>query len=327
MYCIEVENLTKTFGNLVAVDHINFKVEKGELFGFLGVNGAGKSTTINMLCTLLEPQSGNVKVCGLDLGKEDTKIRNKIGVVFQGNTLDELLTVKQNLELRACLYEKDRTIRKKNLAYIYEMLELKDILKRYYKDLSGGQKRRCEIARALVNRPEILFLDEPTTGLDPMTRQMVWQVLERMQKELGMTIFLTTHYMEEAVKANHIGIMDTGKLIQYDTPYQLKEKFAYDQLRLYTQEQGQLNNVLTQWFTKNRDIMIAEKNKTISQESKITGFDNIVQKSGYIMVPLKKTVDAMPILQEVRPYIQGFEVVQGTMDDVFLNVTGRQLDN
>jgi multidrug/hemolysin transport system ATP-binding protein len=222
---IRVNHLKKVFKDIIAVDDINFRVKKGELYGFLGVNGAGKSTTINMLCTLLKSMEGDVTVCGYTLGKEDREIRIKIGIVFQDNTLDNNLTIKENLMTRAALYNKNNKSIKQNMQYVCDVLDIGDLMKRQFRKLSGGQKRRCEIAKALMNRPEILFLDEPTTGLDPQTRQSVWASIEKLRNEDKMTVFLTTHYMEEAAKAQYISIMEAGKLVAEGTPAQLKEQY------------------------------------------------------------------------------------------------------
>ena len=295
---IKVSHLTKQFKELTAVNNISFSVQKGELFGFLGENGAGKTTTINMLCTLLAPSSGEVSLAGYQLGKEDTQIKQKIGVVYQDNCLDEILTVKQNLVSRGALYENDRRKQKENLERVCEILELKDLLNRRFGKLSGGQKRRCEIARALLHTPEILFLDEPTTGLDPASRQSVWEAIHRLRKELGMTVFLTTHYMEEAAKANHIGIMKKGQLVQFVTPFELKERFAKDKIFLVpeTGKEEQVQKILTE-----------------------QGF-SFKRKENGLKLNLNSTMQALDVLEPVRNYITGFEVIQGTMDDVFLNV-------
>jgi multidrug/hemolysin transport system ATP-binding protein len=229
---IQVKNLKRNFKELKAVDDITFRVKKGELYGFLGVNGAGKSTTINILCTLLPATEGEVSVCGYRLGKDDREIRKRIGVVFQDNTLDGGLTVKENLVTRASLYERNSKLIRKNLDYVSDILDIGELLGRQFRKLSGGQKRKCEIAKALMNRPELLFLDEPTTGLDPQTRQSVWASIEKLRKEQNMTVFLTTHYMEEAAKAQYISIMEAGKLVADGTPSELKEKYAHDTLKL-----------------------------------------------------------------------------------------------
>lgn len=192
---IEVEHLKKNYGSLKAVDDISFLVKKGELFGFLGINGAGKSTTINMLCTLLKPTEGEARVCGYSVLKEPEEIRKRIGIVYQNNCLDDRLTIKENLVVRGSLYESDGRKIKESIERAAEELELEELLNRPFGKLSGGQKRKCEIARALMNAPEILFLDEPTTGLDPATRKSVWESIGRLQKDRNMTVFLTTHYI------------------------------------------------------------------------------------------------------------------------------------
>ncbi len=295
---IKVTHLTKKFKEVTAVNDISFSVQKGELFGFLGENGAGKTTTINMLCTLLAVTSGEAVVAGSRLGKEDNQIKRSIGVVYQDNCLDEILTVKQNLVSRGALYESSRQKQQENLERVCDILDLKELMNRRYGKLSGGQKRRCEIARALLHTPEILFLDEPTTGLDPASRQSVWESIHRLQKELGMTVFLTTHYMEEAAKANHIGIMQKGRLVQYGTPFELKEQFAKDKLLLVPEagKEEQLQRLLLERGIKSK------------------------RKDAGLRVYLSSTMEALPVLELVKECITGFEVIQGTMDDVFLNV-------
>ena len=282
-YCIEVQDLTKRYGEQVAVDHVSFRVKKGSLIGFLGVNGAGKTTVINMLATLLKPDSGKVSVCGYELGKEDNKIREAIGIVYQQNCLDELLTVKENLLCRGILHGLSKKDARKQYDKLTEILKLGDITKKKYKTLSGGQKRRCEIAAALMHAPKILFLDEPTTGLDPATRIDVWNIIEQLQREERMTVFLTTHYMEEAAKADDIIIIDHGRIITSGTPFELKEKYASDKLKLY-------------------------------------------RKGEVETITLKSTLEALPILQKYAGELEGFEVIQGNMDDVFVNVVGKELE-
>ena len=282
-YCIEVQELTKRYGEQVAVDHISFRVKAGSLIGFLGVNGAGKTTVINMLATLLKPDGGKVSVCGYELGKEDNKIREAIGIVYQQNCLDELLTVKENLLCRGILHGLSKKDARKQYDKLTEILKLGDITKKKYKTLSGGQKRRCEIAAALMHAPKILFLDEPTTGLDPATRIDVWNIIEQLQREERMTVFLTTHYMEEAAKADDIIIIDRGRIITSGTPFELKEQYASDKLKLY-------------------------------------------RKGEVETITLKSTMEAIPILQKYAGELEGFEVIQGNMDDVFVNVVGKELE-
>ncbi len=283
MNIIKVENLTKRYGDFTAVDHISFEVEKGTLLGFLGVNGAGKTTVINMLATLLTPEEGRVELCGHLLGKGDVQIRKKIGIVYQQNCLDELLSVQENLMCRGIIHGATKTEAKAQCEKLSTILKLEDILKKKYKTLSGGQKRRCEIAAALMHTPELLFLDEPTTGLDPATRLDVWSTIEELQKTEKMTVFLTTHYMEEAAKADNIIIMDHGKIVTSGTPFVLKEKYAMDKVKLYYKN----------------------------------GKAEVVQ--------VASTLEALPVIRKQEEKLAGFEVIQGNMDDVFLNAVGRDL--
>ena len=298
---IQVKNLKKYFKEVKAVDDISFRVKKGQLYGFLGVNGAGKSTTINMLCTLLKPEEGEVILCGCRLGKEDVKVRSKIGVVFQDNTLDDRLTVKENLIIRASLYEPGKKELHKNLNYVCDVLDIGELLDRQYRKLSGGQRRRCEIAKALMNRPEILFLDEPTTGLDPQTRQNVWECIERLRREDNMTVFLTTHYMEEAAKAHYISIMEAGKLVADGTPTELKQQYAQNILKLVPEDEDELV-------------------KQLKEEG-----HSFQRQSNYIRVTIPDSISGLELLGRVKDSLKSFELVQGTMDDVFLNITGKSL--
>ncbi len=300
---IKVKNLKKYFGDVKAVDDISFQVGRGELFGFLGINGAGKSTTINMLCTVFGPTAGEIEVCGFKAGREDEQIRKKIGVVYQNNCLDDRLTVKENLFIRGALYEKNSRKLSQNISRLCEILELEDVYGRRFSRLSGGQKRRCEIARALINTPEIMFLDEPTTGLDPATRKKVWQCLDRLRREENMTVFLTTHYMEEAAKASHIAVIDGGVLKEYGTPFSLKEAYAKDRLRLIPKQE------------KAEELIKCLAEKEIACR----------KKEESLVIDLLDSMAALPILSAVKEMIAGFEVVQGSMDDVFLNVTGKKL--
>lgn len=297
--------LKKYFGKIKAVDDISFSVEKGELFGFLGINGAGKSTTINMLCTLFRPTAGEIVIGGNVLGREDEAIRRRIGVVYQNNCLDDRLTVRENLTVRGSLYEQDiRNLREK-INQTCKLLRLEETLDRHFGMLSGGQKRKCEIARALLHTPEVLFLDEPTTGLDPATRKTVWESLDKLRQE-GMTIFLTTHYMEEAAKCSHIAVMDAGKIKEFGTPFSLKEKYSRDRLRLMAKPGA--------------DALLETKLEEL--ESK---WEEISEKRLY-SISLQDSMMAIPILKETEKLLEGFELVQGSMDDVFLNITGKSLE-
>ena len=298
---IEAEGLKKHFGKVKAVDGINLSVEKGELFGFLGVNGAGKSTTINMLCTLFLPTEGTARICGYDLVRDAEKIKRKIGIVYQNNCLDERLSVKENLLIWSSLYGLSGRQQKERLTEICGILDLNDILKRRFGKLSGGQKRRCEIAKALMHRPEILFLDEPTTGLDPATRKSVWETVERLRKDMDMTVFLTTHYMEEAARATTIAIIDGGRLKETGTPFTLKERYASDKLHLIPKAGKE--NVLAARLADQKIV-----------------YD---QREERLIIKLENSMNALPILDGLNDDIVGFEVVQGTMDDVFLHATGK----
>ncbi|MHC1748714.1 MAG: ATP-binding cassette domain-containing protein [Cellulosilyticaceae bacterium] len=298
---LKVNNLVKCFDGLTAVSDISFQVAKGEFFAFLGVNGAGKSTTINMLSTLLKHSSGTAEVCGYALGKHNDVIRHKIGVVFQTNTLDPNLTIKQNLTSRAYLYETNRRKVIEKVDHVCNVLEIGDLLKCRFKDLSGGQKRRCEVARSLLHSPEILFLDEPTTGLDPKTKQMVWKCLEALRKDLNTTIFLTTHYMDEAAKAEHIVVIDQGKIVADASPFKLKELYSSDKLRIEVTDEPSVLAVLHQHnLSYKRDTNCLEIN-------------------------LVNSLCAIPLLEKLAGAISAFEVVQGTMEDAFLNITNRPI--
>ena len=227
---IEVKNLVKNYKDVHAVNDISFTVEEGSFFAFLGINGAGKSTTINILCTVLEKTSGNVKIGGYDLDKEKNKIKELIGIVFQGSVLDKQLTVKENLESRASYYGLNKKEIAKRIESLTQTFDLSEILKRKYGTLSGGQRRRVDIARALINRPKLLFLDEPTTGLDPKTRLQVWEIIHNLRKETGLTVFLTTHYMEETVDCDNVVIIDSGKIVANDSPHNLKKDYSSNSL-------------------------------------------------------------------------------------------------
>ncbi|MDE5951065.1 MAG: ABC transporter ATP-binding protein [Acetatifactor sp.] len=302
---IQVSGLKKYFGKIKAVDDISFSVERGELFGFLGVNGAGKSTTINMLCTLFRPTAGEITIGGNVLGREDEAIRRRIGVVYQNNCLDDRLTVRENLTIRGILYEKDIRSLKEKIKRTCKLLQLEETLDRHFGMLSGGQKRKCEIARALLHAPEVLFLDEPTTGLDPATRKTVWESLEKLREE-GMTIFLTTHYMEEAAKCSHIAVMDAGKIREFGTPFSLKEKYSKDRLRLMA--------------GPGKDTLLEAKLEELESR-----WEENSEKHLY-SICLQDSMMAIPILKETEELLEGFELVQGSMDDVFLNITGKNLE-
>lgn len=297
---VKVENLTVNYGNFVAVDDISFNIKKGELFAFLGTNGAGKTTSINVLCGLKTKQQGKVFINGKDIDVSLKDIKKDIAIVFQNNVLDTLLTVKENLLTRAKLYELPNEKLKENLDYLVEKLDLKDILNKRYGNLSGGQKRKADVAKALISEPKFLILDEPTTGLDPQTRQKLWQTLLELKEKKGLTILLTTHYMEEAKDADNVVIIHNGKLLAKGSPAVLKAKYAKDILKIYYKED--------------------------KVEKLIEVFEKYVSdhclKSDFIEFHLKYSNEVLKVLNENSDMFNSFEMIKGDMDDVFLAVTG-----
>lgn len=299
MNAIEINGLKKSFGDVKAVDDISFKVKEGSLFAFLGENGAGKSTTINIISTLLLKDEGEVFVDGLNIDKDASKIRSKVGIVFQGYVLDKRLSVKDNLKIRASYYGIYGEAWKKRFAELSEVFELDEINGREYGKLSGGQRRRVDIARALINRPKILILDEPTTGLDPQTRKTVWEIISNVKRETGMTVFLTTHYMEETAKADTVVIIDSGKIIAEGSPVRLKDKYSSDYVKIYY-----------------------PKNETI--EESLKGY-RYTYEDNFYRVKVSSSVEAKEFVKTHDKILNDFEIIKGDMDDVFLNVTGKTL--
>ena len=289
MNVIEVKNLYKNYGEVHAVNGVSFEVEKSSLFAFLGVNGAGKSTTINMLCGALLPTSGEIKVCGYDILTQSEEVKRHIGIVFQDSVLDVRLTVKENLYSRAALYGLSRAEIKERIDKVVEEFRLTDFFLRPYGKLSGGQRRRVDIARALINSPDVLFLDEPTTGLDPATRGLVWELIEK-QREKGLTVFLTTHYMEEAARADKVVIIDEGRIKVQGTP---------DIMRLVTPR--------------------TEKTDRLLEGAGLA----FTYASGAYSVRLRFLAEAVDFLKDNR--FDDFEILKGNMDDVFLTVTGKDI--
>ncbi|WP_338653324.1 ABC transporter ATP-binding protein [Lysinibacillus sp. Y5S-8] len=299
---IEVENLCKHYGEQQAVKGISFTVEQGTLFAFLGANGAGKSTTIEILCTLLKKSSGQVTINGftLDASNDNGDIRKSIGVVFQQSILDERLTVRENILHRGQTYGLSKTQLTENYQFVSTYLHLDDIEKQKYGTLSGGQKRRADIARALIHRPSILFLDEPTTGLDPQTRQFVWQAIKQLQQETNMTVFLTTHYMEEAAVAHQVLVLKQGTIVAQGTPDALKTKYAYDSMALV------FHNPL-------KGVRWLEENAL-----------SYIEKQGIYTIRLSSTLHALTLLKQAEKLIASFEVIKGSMDDVFLHIMAEE---
>lgn len=294
---IKISHLNKSFGDIKAVNDISFQVQKGELFAFLGVNGAGKSTTISIICGQLHKDSGDVQIQGTDLERLGKTVGEKLGVVFQDSVLDKPLTVRENLKSRAALYGITGKVFEKRLQELVEILDFADYLNRPVGKLSGGQRRRIDIARALLHRPEILILDEPTTGLDPQTRMRIWDVIEKLRVDENLTVFLTTHYMEEAANAGYVIILDKGRIVAEGTPFELKSEYVQDTMSVYG--------------------VTEEEIKTLGRNYKKI-------RDGY-QLKIKNTLEATKLIVEHQNVFRDYEVVKGGMDDVFLAVTGRTL--
>ena len=292
---IEIKDLYKSFGAVRAVNGLSFRVKQGELFAFLGVNGAGKSTTISILCGQLKKDAGEVRVCGCDPDREKAVIARQIGVVFQSSALDQMLTVRDNLRSRAAFYGITGEAFRTRLTELAELLSFSDLLDRTVGKLSGGQRRRIDVARALIHRPDVLILDEPTTGLDPQTRKQLWDVVNDLRKKTGMTVFLTTHYMEEAADADYIVILDAGEIAAEGTPLELKNRYAGDYLTIYG-------------ATELPDLGYpAEKIRDA------------------VRITLPNTGAATALILSNPDLFRDYEVTKGKMDDVFLSVTGKKL--
>ena len=294
---IKIEHLNKCFGDVKAVNDLSFRVKKGELFAFLGVNGAGKSTTISIICGQLRKDSGNVWIKDKEADRAGNETKRLLGVVFQDSVLDKPLTVKENLKSRAALYGITGNSFEKRLAELVEILDFGDYINRPVGKLSGGQRRRIDIARALIHRPEILILDEPTTGLDPQTRLLIWNVIERLRTEDNMTVFLTTHYMEEAASAGYVVILDKGSIVAEGTPLELKNEYVHDTISLYGVTEDEIKALKTEY-------------KAI--------------RDGY-RIQVKNTLEATKMIVKHQEIFRDYEVVKGGMDDVFLAVTGKIL--
>lgn len=298
---LEVFDLKKSYGSVQAVKGISFYVEKGGLFAFLGPNGAGKSTTIDILCTLLETDGGSATIDGHRISKEDGKIRSTIGVVFQDSLLDPLLTVKENLSIRGGLYGLTRSELGRSIEQAARWTDVTEFLNRPYGKLSGGQRRRADIARALINKPTILFLDEPTTGLDPQTRKNIWQTIRKLQQENNMTVFLTTHYMEEAADADYVIVIDDGLIAAKGTPTELRMRYSSDLLKLRGKSASSL--------------------KAHLDERKL----DYTQQGDLFTLTLSDTLEALPILDHCRDLLENVEIMSGSMDDAFIGITGKEI--
>lgn len=295
---IQVRNLDKSFKDVHAVNDLSFDVKKGELFAFLGVNGAGKSTTISIMCGMLKKDKGSILIDNKDIEKDYKNIIKDIGIVFQNSLLDGVLSVKDNLMCRASLYGIYGNKAKERINELATLLDFKNLLNRTVSKLSGGQRRKIDVARALLNDPKILILDEPTTGLDPQTRKTMWEVIESYRKNKQMTVFLTTHYMEETTDADYVVILDSGKIVAHGTPLELKNKYTGDFITLYN---ANLEDV---------------KKLNLPYE---------VIKDGIIRIEIKNTEAAKNLIINNPALFKDFEIIKGKMDDVFLAATGKKL--
>ena len=295
---IKISHLNKSYKDVKAVNDLSFTVNRGELFAFLGVNGSGKSTTIHIICSQLSKDSGEVIIDGYNLDTQKESIKRKLGVVFQNSVLDKDLSVYDNLLYRGSLYGLSKKECQKRIETLSIQLQFKDYLNRSLSKLSGGQKRRIDVARALIHDPEILILDEPTTGLDPQTRNVLWSFIEYLRKEKGMTLFLTTHYMEEAASADSVVILDHGQIVASGSPLDLKNQYANDYITLYG-------------VCEDKVKMLALPYEKI--------------KDAY-RIEIKNTRDATSLICQYPSLFVDYEITKGKMDDVFLNITGKKLE-
>lgn len=297
-HIIEVNGLQKSYGAVSALRDVSFYVEEGKMFALLGPDGAGKSTTIDILSTFLKPDAGKVRIAGHTLGKEDNAIRKLIGTVFQEGVLDAGLTVEENLRYRGALYGLHGGMLQKTVKSAVAVVGLDGTEKRRYGQLSGGQRRRCDIARALVHTPRVLILDEPTTGLDPQSRNHVWNTIKKLQSVTGMTVFVTTHYMEEAEEADYVMVLDGGTIVARGTPGDLRKRYAADRLLLVPKDAARL------------EVLLREEGLTWRPEN------------GGLRVGLTDSMEAIPLLERLAPELTSFQVVAGTMEDAFMAITG-----
>ncbi|MBR2347589.1 MAG: ABC transporter ATP-binding protein [Candidatus Methanomethylophilaceae archaeon] len=300
MSAISVRGLRKSYGDREAVKGIDFEVPEGSFFAFLGPNGAGKSTTISIICSLMEQDSGEVLLFGNDSSLPE--VRRDIGVVFQDSMMDRMLTVRENVTLRGSMYGLTGDDLKDAVSSAISKADAMEFADQRYGQLSGGQRRRADIARALVHSPRILLLDEPTSGLDPQTRKTIWETITTLNRESGMTIFLTTHYMEEASESDDVVIIDHGTIVAHGTPVQLREKYCSDNMVLVPLDMEKLCSALDS-----------------------SGTPYTVVKD-VIHMDIQNTMDALPIIESVKGLISSFEVRMGTLDDAFINITGGELE-
>ncbi|RJE89688.1 ATP-binding cassette domain-containing protein [Paenibacillus sp. 1011MAR3C5] len=298
---IVVKDLVKRYGTFTAVDHVSFEVERGSIFGFLGPNGAGKSSTIHALCTISGFTSGALSIDGIDVGRDQNGARSRIGVVFQECTLDPKMTVEENLYMHGCFYGMPKHLIRERTRFVLELVDMSDWRKAMAGGLSGGMKRRVEIARSLLHMPQVLFLDEPTTGLDPRTRAGMWAYIDKLRRERGITVFLTTHYMDEAEICNRVAIIDKGKIVAIDSPASLKKRYVTDKARIASRNPDALEKLLERH----------------GMNYTPAGEDYLIQ--------VADASSLMELISEHRTSIQRMEVSRGTLNDVYLEITGKDI--
>jgi len=298
---IEVKNFVKKYGNFTAVKNISFTVDEGSIFAFLGPNGAGKSTTINTLCTIFDKTAGELFIDGKDASTQKAQVRSTIGVVFQDSTLDKKMTIEENLRMHCVFYKVPKSEVEERIKFVLTLVDLLEVRKKSVSALSGGMKRRVEIARGLIHYPKVLFLDEPTTGLDPQTRAHVWEYVQKLQKEKNITVFLTTHYMDEAEICDKVAVIDHGEIIAHDTPFNLKKRYTKDRAYITTANPAALEKLLD---GKNIKYTVKEK---------------------YHRVDVENSAEILHVLSECKDDITDIEIRKGTLNDVFLEITGREI--
>lgn len=293
---IQVKSIKKNYGPIEAVKGISFSIREGEFFSLLGPNGSGKTTTISMICTILSMDAGRVEICGYRVGQDDKKIRKLLGVVFQNNRLDSVLTVQENLEIRGKLYGLQKSVLEDRIKELLSITGASDLLKRKYGTLSGGEKRKIDIARALIHSPKILLLDEPTTGLDPESRSKIWHMITNLRNEENVTILLTTHYLEETNESDHVVVLNEGRVQVAGKPSEIKDRYSHNFLIIHTNHKEEL------------EVMLDDQNMAYKFQD------------GMFFIPLKNTKEAISIINDCQDLIESYEVKQGTMDDAFMSI-------
>jgi multidrug/hemolysin transport system ATP-binding protein len=293
---IQVKSIKKNYGPIEAVKGISFSIREGEFFSLLGPNGSGKTTTISMICTILSMDAGSVEICGYCVGQDDKKIRKLLGVVFQNNRLDSVLTVQENLDIRGKLYGLQKSVLEDRIEELLTITGASDLLKRKYGTLSGGEKRKIDIARALIHSPKILLLDEPTTGLDPESRSKIWHMVTNLRNEENVTILLTTHYLEETNESDHVVVLNEGRVQVAGKPSEIKDRYSHNFLIIHTNHKEEL------------EVMLDDQNMAYKFQD------------GMFFIPLKNTKEAISIINDCQDLIESYEVKQGTMDDAFMSI-------